>query len=142
MHHLKKKTFTGIGKRRIFNPRIQKAFGEIAIQMGDRAEHVVEEIFSKKAEACELPEWLRFWQHAKKYSRMDVAGIDFVFMTDVGPIFVNIKSSVANARNFNHKNDKKRIVPVVVNVCHTHEKIYVNLLRTLVEERNRLISHT
>lgn len=121
------------------NPSIERAFGVIGYQLGDRAEALVDEAFLKMRGRGALPKWLYNWVHNRKYSKEDMSGIDFVFITDVGAILVNIKSSEAMARKFKETHRNKRIHTAIVNVCDSPEIIYQKLIGQLSCIRKEMI---
>lgn len=68
-----------------------------------------------------LPQW--FYGVEKAAPRHDRKGVDAFVLTDVGKIPVQIKSSMAGAKQFSNKQCHEGIVVIVINKNITDEKI-------------------
>ncbi|MDE2010787.1 MAG: hypothetical protein KGJ90_00875 [Patescibacteria group bacterium] len=124
-----------------FNPKISAIFGRIALELGDRAEKYVEEVFDKAESEDKLPSWLLGWERKKKYSTMDKKGVDFMFHTvDVGPIFINIKSSQMNALRFEREHPDGGIRAVVVNILDPPMTTYGKVIGAVARQRDKFLS--
>ncbi|MEK9177507.1 MAG: hypothetical protein AAB777_00120, partial [Patescibacteria group bacterium] len=88
-----------------------------------------------------LPEWIARWDRHEKWSISDRTGVDFTFFTDVGPIFVQIKSCVRNAIRFqNHHQGKKAICVVVVDIRDSNPAIYDKVMHRIGQQREEFMS--
>jgi len=118
----------------------REEFGRVALQLGRRAEEIVLEAFDSEREKATWPEWLYDCEYSEAYSKSDQNGIDFAFMTDKGPVFVQIKSSEAGARKFEkadrYRKNHIKIRVVVVDVRNTLHDIYLKVLSEISSGRN------
>lgn len=129
----------GPPRPRLFNPRLQRLFSQIGLELGDSAERRVDEALKETQSRGTLPAWLIDWVWQEKYSTMDKRGIDFMFRTDVGPIFLQVKSSQRNAREFEHGHPNGAIVVVVVNILDSPMTIYGQVIGAVAGQRNKLL---
>lgn len=129
----------GPPRPRLFNPRLQRLFGQIALELGDGAERRVDEALKEAQSKGTLPSWLIDWVWQEKFSAMDKRGIDFMFRTDVGPIFLQVKSSRRNAREFEREHPNGAIITVVVNVCDPPMIIYGQVIGAVAKQRDKFL---
>lgn len=131
-----------IKKPFIFNPRIQRIFGLVGSDLGESAEKRVDEAFCEVHEEGHFPEWLKRWERHKKHSIEDRNGVDLTFFTDVGPIFVQIKSSRGNAIRFqNHHRGRRVICVVVIDVRDPNTQIFNQVLTCISNQRNIFLAN-
>ena len=129
--------------RKEFNPELHKIFYEVAVELGDRAEEVVEEAFKKAELEGTLPDWFFSYEHNTKYSKEDYKGLDFVFTTDVGPVFIQVKSSKFGKRKFDRNHTFRhriKIRTVIINVCDSLEHIYGQVVSEVSLGRDEIIA--
>jgi len=119
---------------------LQQLFGQIAVELGDSAERCVDEALNKAKSEDKLPEWIFGWNRQEKWSGMDRKGIDFMFQTDVGPIFLQIKSSKRNAREFEREHPNDKIRTVVVNVLESPMIIFEQVIDAVAKQRNKFLA--
>jgi len=134
---------TKIPLRKKFNLELHKKFYGIAVELGDSAEEVVEEAFQKAESEGTLPDWLYSYIHNTKYSEEDYKGLDFVFTTDVGPVFIQVKSSRFGKKKFerNHTSRHRiKIRIVIINVCDSLEHIYGQVMSEISLGRDEIIA--
>ncbi len=122
------------------NPKVEKILRQVATQLGDQAEQTVERIFSLARERDILPDWLYSWEHSAKYSEADIKGIDFTFMTDVGPVFIQIKSSSAAAKIFLERRGKLSIYVVIIDFRDSDKRNLEKLLREISKGRRNILA--
>ncbi|MFA6974964.1 MAG: hypothetical protein WC237_03360 [Candidatus Paceibacterota bacterium] len=89
---------------------------EVALISGDRAEQLVIEAFDKAMNENRIPDWLYNWKRQPRLLKNDSIGIDIVFMTEEGPVFIQVKSSRIRAIEFHSKHPNSNIRVVVVNI--------------------------
>ncbi len=125
---------------RKFNPGIYRALDTVGMQLGGRAEELVERIFGEAEKNGKLPEWLYSWKRSVANSTVDRDGIDFTFMTDLGPIFIQIKGSAAGRRKFNFQPRKCPIRVAVINVTHPEAVTFARVIHEVTQGRNDLLA--
>ena len=88
---------------------INRTYGQIGNRKGSRAESRAFDSLSKYYR--EVP-WIKFvrWSSCEE----DLAGKDFVIGTDIGPLFLQIKSSKKNKEKFDQKKRRAEIQSVVI----------------------------
>ena len=115
--------------------RMDRIFYEIANQLGNSAERDVDLALRHAREKGELPPWIIDWTWSQKFSESDLSGIDFSIHTDVGPIYLNIKSSRFMAESFEKKHAGQPIRTVVVNVLHSIDVTYSRVIEEIAAAR-------
>jgi hypothetical protein len=121
------------------SPKLEHIFGEIGNQLGFRAEDEVERIFKEKIELMITPPWLKSFTRSERNSLMDRRGVDFIFETDVGPLEVNIKSSLKRAQEFEQHKKSRNIRAIAVDFRKSDGQIYLHVLNILTDMRLRTI---
>lgn len=137
MRYHKKKKIRSNREKNEAKWRLRDAFRQVAQQLGDSAERHVHEAFDNAKSRGVLPDWITEWERTDKNSKMDHLGVDIIFLTDVGPIFVQVKSSKPNARQFLFEHAEDKTIVVIVNILHSYEAVYNMIIKELVEERQK-----
>lgn len=70
----------------------------------------------------------------------DSRGIDIVVETDIGKLFLQVKSSAAAARKFREFRGHRHIATVVVNSVVEIDRIRHRSISALAKERGRLLA--
>ena len=126
-------------ERRWLSRQLNVIFGEIGLELGHKAEVLVHESLEKRKTTSEgLPDWLNSWHWNAHNSIMDRRGVDYTFATDVGKIYLQVKSSEARARIFRRTHGGE-IVVVVIDTRHSLEKIYAIVMHEVAQKRNRIL---
>jgi hypothetical protein len=122
---------------RVFRPEIAATLRDIGKQLGERAEERVNEAFMEAKTNGLVPKWLSDWRRNERNSRLDRHGVDFGFFTDVGPIFIQVKSSRRNAEKFMLENERRRraIRVVVIDVRKPNEELFKLVLTEISAQR-------
>lgn len=112
-------------------------FYKIGVQLGDSTELRVGGLLR---EISSQPKWFRGWRQTGHCTPEDLKGIDFVISTDKGPIFLQVKASVSNAREFQffHKNARQPILLIVVLPSEDDSVVKIKLLHLLQEQYNQM----
>lgn len=121
--------------------RISRIFSQTAKELGHNNEKRVVEAYQDKS-ASDIPEWI----HSVRIGtpEEDRIGIDVIFDTDVGAIFVQVKGCHLALHHFNlqHITAKVRtkihIISVIIFPSHSPSKIRSILNPLLWEEFSRL----
>jgi hypothetical protein len=118
---------------------INKALGKAANQIGFNAENLVEKSFSNEILPGNLlPYW--FYKIFKATKEQDSKGIDFIVLTDIGKIFLQIKSSLRGKQKFlTNKTGRSIIGVVIVKYFQSFETIRVNIIREVEKIRRYLL---
>jgi hypothetical protein len=82
-----------------------------------------------------LPTWLTSIGRPGKWTAQDRQGIDIVAQTIRGPVFIQVKSSEAGAREFKfkHRNDHVKIRIVVLDIRLCDKRIYQLVMHEIQE---------
>lgn len=113
---------------------------EVALMAGDSAEQRVIDAFDQAENHEILPEWLYYWKREKKNSKADWGGIDIVFMTNAGPVFVQVKSSKIHAVEFHSKHPYSKSRVVVVNIFDDWLTTFGKVMKEVSEGYERLMA--
>jgi len=97
---------------------VAKALGEIANEKGFGNELKVVEALQ---ESPTKPKWIH--EVRKATQEEDAQGVDVVVTTDVGPLFLQVKSSHLGAEIFKQNNRKKKIGVLVVKARDLPSKV-------------------
>lgn len=119
--------------------RLQQLFGRLAVELGERAEIYVDEALNEAKTEGRLPSWLSSWQRQEKWSEMDKKGVDFMFQTDVGPIFLQVKSSDRNALRFQKEHPNSKIRTVVVDIRESNLIIFAHVIEAVTKQRDEFL---
>ena len=126
--------------QRQFSPRLQRLLNEVSTESGYSAERQIHEMLTEKQRQKKLPPWLHGFCHHKPNSMKDRMGIDFTFFTDVGDIFVQVKSSWRGAQVFMSKRRRAYINVVIIDVRDPFEKTYAKLIARLERCRQKFMA--
>ncbi|MBP9701800.1 MAG: hypothetical protein KBD47_02340 [Candidatus Pacebacteria bacterium] len=74
------------------------------------------------------------WKRTVHSSPEDLSGIDFIIMTDKGPIFLQVKTGQASVRKFLFRHKDKRFVLLVAPPSQTDEEVIAEL-SSLLQKR-------
>ncbi len=120
---------------------LKRALGEAGLLLGQANERRVVAAFNELN--ILLPPWLESVRAATREE--DAKGFDVIFKTkDLGPIFLNVKSSDRNGRNFAWRqtqkgNTRTRIIVFVVWPQQKSEELRRCILVQIEAERKHLI---
>ncbi|HEY4489949.1 MAG TPA: hypothetical protein VJC12_01685 [Candidatus Paceibacterota bacterium] len=116
--------------------RVRSLIGKIGQERGRINEN---KFFSAFSQGVPLPEWLYRIERASREE--DYRGIDAIAHTDVGKIFVQIKSSYRAIRYFQIRRQRERLAVafVVVNAYDSPEEIRQKGLNATSEARERIL---
>lgn len=109
---------------------LRRAFGKIAHQKGLSSENLTKVALKDLSESVG---WVNDFRRANRLEDRK-KGIDFVVETDVGKIFLQIKSSQTGKENSLKKHPK--IPVIIVNNGFKPEEIREVIITTLSEQRN------
>ncbi len=113
--------------------RITAIIDHLSTERGLQAEEKVKRIFCKERKAT-WPVWL--YGVRKGYEEEDHHGIDFVARTDIGDIFIQIKSSESGALNFkNHPKYNPLTALVVIKARDDEKVVSTKVISTLSRKR-------
>jgi len=116
--------------------RTRHALGEVANERGHKQERrVVEALQRLPPGAC--PEWL----HEVRISTAeeDRLGIDVAILTDVGWLFVQVKSSEIGRRRFLEKKRPTLIATIIVKPDEPEDRLARRMLSLLAEQRKAVL---
>ena len=128
------------GRRQLPKRSISSLFGKIALELGAAAERQLDEAFADAQKNGRLPHWLTGWERQEKYSPADKHGVDFVFMTDIGKILIQVKSSEANAREFRWEHTGSGIRVVVVDIRDSYLKTFGKAMKEIADEHAKTVA--
>lgn len=138
--------YRGFSKKRSkrVKKQLQRCAGsvlyEVALLAGDRAEQLVIESFDRAMKEDKVPIWLYSWKRQERGSRNDLLGIDIVFMTEEGPVFIQVKSSRIRAIEFHSKHPNSNIRVVVVNILEDWLTIFGKVIAEVNDGYKQLIT--
>jgi len=145
MRHFKK-----FGERRFLRRRslpdrlrINEIFSQTAQELGHNNEKRVVEAYTRNDDTAhnkEIPEWIQSVRLGT--TEEDKLGVDVVFSTNIGSIFVQVKGCSLGIQNFKLKHQIKsriRIIGIVVYPTHTPQTIRTALTPLLWKEYSRLL---
>lgn len=132
-------------KRRLCQTRpvrrsLSSAYTIIERQIGESTERRAAEALNEKCRNGTQPTWLRRWQQYDRSSKADCMGVDFIFFTDVGRIFLNTKSSTVFAKAFELAGNRN-IVTAVVDVRKDLDGIYQDIIGPVAKRRDEIIAY-
>lgn len=110
-------------------------FGSIGSQRGENNEKKVYEAIQKLVNENCCPAWLTGYTSASKEN--DRHGIDGWFVTDVGKIPIQVKSSRSGKSSF--KQRRSEIPVVVIHIGDTDEVVLQKCLRAIEAKRNEYL---
>ncbi len=113
-------------------------FEIIGGELGDDLEKRVASIFQKWRDRW--PQWLISVERPGKWTVQDRQGIDLVAQTIRGPVFIQIKSSEAGAREFKHEHRENHILirVVVLDIRSRDKRIYQSVVHEMQTGYNEL----
>lgn len=117
---------------------VNQALGKVRNERGTANEYKVLEGIQ---ESSKKPEWYVAARHATREE--DDRGIDLIVTTDVGDVYLQVKSSKFRAEQFKRKIRKQMIGMIVVKVNETIEQLgpkafkEVGRLRSLILHKRR-----
>lgn len=104
-------------------------------ERGKASEAMVEDVFRRRLEAGKVPVWLIGYQRADQ--KDNDRGIDGWFVTDVGKIPLQLKSS--RKAMYNALEKRPRIPVVVIKVGQSEDAIYSTCMAVLELQRNKYL---
>lgn len=115
--------------------KLNRCIGKAANSRGEIAENRVEALLSELDESW--PIWVFSGRKATRGE--DKSGKDFIFVTDVGKLFIQIKSSIAGVRKFKMMSSpRKMIEPVIVTADIERAEVRSRLIDALYLLRARV----
>lgn len=117
--------------------QIKAAAEEKGVMTEKRFFAVLRHCLQERKRSWMLPQW--FYDVKKAAPRYDKKGVDAFVLTDVGKIPVQIKSSVAGAKQFLNKQCHEGIVIIVINKNASDEKILSKTRCFVAEFRQKVI---
>lgn len=109
-------------------------FGDIRRQRGNFNERKAQEALSKSGN---LPEWISSVRKATREE--DRKGIDLIASTDVGDIYLQIKSSVTGKRHHEERYGHKNIACAVIRINDPEETVRGKCIRAIQSLRDKYI---
>ncbi len=87
-------------------------------------------------EACQLPSRPKWMQAARRSTRAeDHDGIDLVIESDVGKLYVQVKSSRRGKAEFEQRRRRARVVVVMAKINDTPERLLAKVVSALAPVR-------
>jgi len=113
---------------------VRRILGQIAVERGRSSEQ-------RLLEACQLDKRPTWMLSARAGTRdEDARGIDVVLDTDVGKLYVQVKSSKTGGRHFKERKRSARIAVVVVRVDDTPDTLLQKVLSAVSPIRKEYLS--
>ncbi len=112
-------------------PASSRLLYEVGLSLGDSTEHRVDNLLVKIYIEYD---WMLSWKRTVHSSPEDLSGIDFIIMTDKGPIFLQVKTGQASVRKFLFRHKDKRFVLLVAPPSQTDEEVIAEL-SSLLQKR-------
>lgn len=113
--------------------RVSSVLGSLGNERGSKNESLVAEVLSGLKERWP---WVKGW--SKATAEQDRKGIDFVVNTDVGDLYLQVKSSESGKRKFKDTPRKSSILCVVVsNIAHAQGRVPNVLARARAEYKKQ-----
>lgn len=120
-HHLKKAHWRRILAHARAKPGVRKHLGKLLVRIGFDNEKRVLDAFTQNAH--QFPVWLMSVRHGNRHED-EKKKADIVCETDIGPIYLQIKSSRHNAEHFLHTNHARWVACIVVDSAMSLEALY------------------
>lgn len=120
--------------RREVNSAINKAGHQRGTNAEDRVERLIQQIGQSG-----WPKWIQSGRRAT--SLEDQGGIDFIFLTDIGDLYLQIKSSKVGVKSHLGKKKKKLIGCVIVKGTDSSTTIQSRIISKLAELRKQLLQN-
>ncbi len=111
---------------------LNPTLGRINNQLGDRTEKTVLEAFEARQKEGKLPRWLTGFERLPPGTK----GKDFTFQTDVGEMYLDIKSSMTGVRKTEAHHPISDIIVMKIDFQHPLNLIYAHIMKELSSKRN------
>lgn len=138
---MKKNKWRGFFRSHRAYVRIQYLLAKTGQELGFNNERRVVDAYTREVSPGSIPPWIQSVRLSTKEE--DRCGIDVVFTTDVGSIFVQVKGDRMAERKFVKRQDKGevdwRIITLIVFPAHLAHEIRHNLNPLLWKEYSRLV---
>lgn len=108
-----------------------KLLYEVGLSLGNSTELRVDKLLG---DIYDKFDWFIRWIKFDHFTGQDRLGIDFIVVTDKGPIFLQVKSGYASVRRFLLRHNNKRFVLLVALPSQTDEEVIAEL-SSLLQKR-------